>query len=175
MRMRNRTLMAAVLVLPAGLYMQSTTAQPALDDAAIVGILDSANTWDIATAALAATRAARQDVRDFGALLVRDHKTLQDSGRSLATKLKIAPTPVPPDFPLKVVHDTAMKELRALSGPAFDKAFLEHEVEYHKAVIDALNKTLMPALKSIELKAFVQQAAPTFAAHQLAAESLLKK
>jgi putative membrane protein len=174
--MPYRTLIAATLALAACVHAQSKNAPlPALDDAAIVGILDSANAWDIATGSLAATRAARQDVKEFGALLVRDHKTLQDSGRALATKLKVNARPVPADFPLKVAHDVAMKTLQALSGAAFDKAFLEHEVAYHKAVIDAVNTMLMPAIKSLELKAFVQQAAPTFAAHQLAAETLLKK
>jgi putative membrane protein len=175
MRTLYRTLIAAALALPAILHAQSKTAPPALDDAAIVGIFDIANTWDIATGSLAATRAARSDVKEFGAMLARDHKTVQDSGRSLATKLKVTPTPVPADFPLKVAHEAAMKKLRGLSGPAFDKAFLEHEVAYHKAVIDAVNKTLMPAIKSVELKAFVTQVAPAFAAHQLAAETLLKK
>lgn len=176
MRMTCRTLFAATLALAACLNAQSRAAPPpALDDAAIVGILDSANTWDIATGSLAATRAARQDVKEFGALLVRDHKTLQDSGRALAMRLTIAPRPVAADFPLKATHDVAMKALQALSGAAFDKAFLEHEVAYHKAVIDAVNRTLMPGIKSLELKAFVEQAAPTFAAHQLAAETLLKK
>jgi putative membrane protein len=172
--MPYRTLIAATLALAACAHAQSRTALP-FDDAAIVGILDSANAWDIATGSLAATRAARQDIRDFGALLVRDHKTLQDSGRALATKLKITPRPVPADFPLKVAHDMAMKTLQGLSGAAFDKAFLEHEVAYHKAVIEAMNRTLMPAIKSLELKASLQQAAPTFTAHQQAAETLLKK
>lgn len=174
MRMPYRTLVFATLALAACVHAQSRTALP-LDDAAIIGILDSANAWDIATGSLVATRAARQDVKDFGALLVRDHRTLQDSGRALATKLKITPRPVPADFPLKVAHEIAMKTLESLSGAAFDKAFLENEVVYHKAVIDAVNTTLMPAIKSLELKAFVEQAAPTFAAHLTAAETLLKK
>jgi putative membrane protein len=175
MRTLYGTLLAAALVTPGSLIAHPKGAAPMLDDAAIVGTFDIANTWDIATGSLAATRAARQDVKDFGAMLARDHKTLQDTGRSLAAKLKVTPTPVPADFPLKVAHEAAMKKLQGLSGAAFDKAFLEHEVAYHKAVIDAVSNTLLPAIKSLELKAFVQQAAPAFAAHQLAAETLLKK
>ena len=174
MRMTYRTLVAATVALAACLHAQSRSALP-LEDAAIVGILDSANAWDIATGSLAATRSARQDVKDFGALLVRDHRTLLDSGRVLATKLKITGRPVPADYPLKVAHDLAMTTLQTLSGAAFDKAFLEHEVAYHKAVVDAVKTTLMPAIKSLELKAFVEQATPTFAAHQTAAGELLTR
>jgi putative membrane protein len=108
-------------------------------------------------------------------MLARDHKVVQDSGRALAAKLKVTPTPVAADFPLKVQHEAAMKKLEGLSGAAFDQAFLEHEVAYHKAVIDALNKSLVPAIKSAELKALVLKVAPAFVAHQVAAEQLLKK
>ena len=175
MRTLYGTFLAAALVLPGSLVAQSKDAAKALDDSVIVGIFDAANTWDIATGSLAATRAARQDVKDFGAMLARDHKFVRDSARKLAAKVNVAPVAVPADFPLKVAHEAAMKTLSALSGPAFDKAFLEHEVAYHKAVGDALNKSLLPAMKSPELKAFVTQVAPAFAAHQLAAETLLKK
>jgi putative membrane protein len=175
MRTLHRTLVAAALVVPVILLAQGRASAPALDDAAIVGIFDIANTWDIETGSLAATKATRKEVKDFGAMLARDHKTVQDSGRALAAKLKVTPTPVPADFPLKLAHEAAMKKLQGLSGAAFDKAFLEHEVAYHKAVIEAVNKTLVPALKSAEVKALVLKVAPAFVAHQVAAEELLKK
>ena len=175
MRPLYKTLLGAAVALPVILLAQSKGSTPAIDDAAIVGIFDVANTWDIATGALAATKGTRQDVKDFGAMLARDHKVVQDSGRALATKLKVTPTPVPADFTLKVQHEEAMKKLQGLSGSAFDQAFLEHEVAYHKAVIDAVNKSLLPAIKRVELKTLVQKIAPAFVAHQVAAEQLLKK
>jgi putative membrane protein len=172
MRTTFRALIAAAAFVPAGLMAQAKA--PAIDDAAIVGIFDIANTWDIATGSLAAQRASRQDVKDFGAMLARDHKMVQGQGRDLAAKLKVTPTPVANDFALKVQHEAAMKKLQGLSGPAFDKAFLEHEVAYHGAVIDAVTKSFLPAIKSAELKAFVEKVAPAFVAHKQAAEQLLK-
>src|SRR5688500_6888628 len=126
MRTLYGTFLAAALLLPGSLPAQSKIAAMALDDSVIVGIFDAANAWDIATGSLAATRAARKDVKDFGALLAHDHKVVLDSVRKLAAKLNTAPVPVRADFPLKVGHEAAMKKLSALSGPAFDKAFLEH-------------------------------------------------
>jgi putative membrane protein len=161
--------------VPTLVLAQGRAAAPALDDAAIVGIFDIANTWDIATGTLASTRATRQDVKDFGAMLARDHKMVQQQGRDLAAKLKVTPTPVAADFPLKVAHEAAMKKLQGLSGAAFDKAFLEHEVAYHKAVVDAVTTTLLPAIRHAEVKAFVEKVAPAFVAHMQAAEQLLKK
>lgn len=170
-----RVLAATAAVIPVVLFAQATRSAPAIDDAAIVGIFDIANTWDIETGSLAESKAANPEVKQFGAMLARDHKVVRDSGRALAGKLKVTPTPVAADFPLKVAHEAGMKKLHGLSGAAFDKAFLEHEVAYHAAVIDAVTNTLMPAIKSLELKALVQKVAPAFVAHKVAAEALLKK
>ena len=72
-------------------------------------------------------------------------------------------------------HAAAVKKLKGLSGKAFDRAFLEHEVAYHKAVISAINATLMPALKNQEVKDLVTKVAPAFKAHQDAAQDKLTK
>ncbi|MGQ0640453.1 MAG: DUF4142 domain-containing protein [Gemmatimonadaceae bacterium] len=164
----------AALMLPLTLFAQGGTST-AIDDAAIVGIFDAANTWDIATGNLAAKKATRADVKEFGAMLARDHEQVRQQGRDLAKKLGVTPTAVAKDFALLKNHEDAMKKLNGLTGAAFDRAFLEHEVAYHKAVIDAVTTTFLPAIQNAELKAFVQKVAPAFQAHMLAAEQLLKK
>jgi putative membrane protein len=165
--------MAAVALLaPVVLSAQSGKG---IDDAAIVGVFDAANTWDITTGALAVKKATRADVKEFGAMLARDHEVVRQQGRDLAKKLGVTATPVAKDFALAKAHDEAMKKLNGLTGPAFDRAFLEHEVAYHKAVLDAVASTFLPAIQNAELKAFVQKVAPAFQAHMLAAENLLKK
>ena len=45
---------------------------------------------------------------------------------------------------------------------------------YHKAVIDAVTTTFLPAIQNAEVKAFVQKVAPAFEAHMKQAENLLK-
>jgi hypothetical protein len=57
--------LGTAVALPVILLAQSKGAAPAIDDAAIVGIFDIANTWDIATGSLAATKGTRQDVKDL--------------------------------------------------------------------------------------------------------------
>ena len=149
-------------------------ANAALDDPTIVAIFDAANTADIETGELAAKKGSSKEVRDFGAMLARDHKMVRQQGRDLAAKLKVTPTPPADDAGAKA-HAKAMKDLSSLSGAAFDKAFLAHEVAFHKAVIDAVTTTLLPAIQNAELKALVVKIAPAFQAHMLAAESLGKK
>ena len=146
----------------------------ALDDATIVAIFDAANTWDIETGALAAKKGTTQDVRDFGKMLERDHKMVRQQGRDLAKKLSVTPTP-PKDFAMAKDHEAALAKLQSASGKAFDRAFLEHEVAFHKAVIEAVTSTLLPALHNQEVKELVTKVAPAFQAHMVGAQNLLDK
>lgn len=173
MRIMHLATAALLAALPLAAHAQAS--KGTLDDAAIVGIFDAANTWDMSTGSLAAKKATRKDVKEFGAQLARDHRSVRAQGRDLATKLHVTPTPVAKDFALKTDYDNTIKSLRKLHGVEFDKAFLEHEVSYHKAVIDAVTNQFLPSIKNAEVKAFVQKVAPAFQAHLTAAENLLKK
>jgi putative membrane protein len=153
---------------------RGTTAAQALDDPTIVAIFDAANTADIETGTLAAERGASKEVRDFGSMLARDHKQVRQQGRDLAAKLGVTPTPPKDDQGAKD-HAAAMAKLRGLRGAAFDQAFLQHEAAFHKAVIDAVTSTLLPAIRNAELKALVVKVAPAFEAHMLAAQNLQKQ
>lgn len=146
----------------------------ALDDPTIVAIFDAANTADIETGALAAKRGSSSEVREFGAMLVRDHEHVRKLGRDLAKKLNVTPTP-PEDDQGARDHAAAMARLSALEGPAFDRAFLQHEVAFHKSVLDAVQTTLLPAIRNDELRTLVVQVAPAFKAHMDAAANLERK
>ena len=146
----------------------------ALDDATIVAIFDAANTADIETGGLGVKRGSTQSVRDYGAMLVAAHTAARQQGRDLAKQLGVTPTP-PKDDASGAQHAAAMKALRAVSGKAFDRAFLEHEIAYHTAVIGAVQSTLLPAIQNAKLRALVVQVAPVFVQHQSAAEQLLAK
>ncbi len=143
-----------------------------LDDPTIVAIFDAANTWDIQTGALAAKKGTTKDIRNFGAQLVRDHTHVRQMGRDLAKKLGVTPTP-PKNFAMAKDHALAMQTLRADTGRAFDRAFLEHEIAFHRAVIDALNNAFLPAIQNDQLKALVKEVVPAFDAHLQAAQRLL--
>ena len=145
-----------------------------LNDPTIVAIFDAANTWDIETGNLAAKKASTKEVRDFGAMLARDHKMVRQQGRDLAKKLNVTPTP-PADFAMAKDHEAALKRLNGLSGKEFDREFLQHEVDFHKAVIDAVTTTLLPALQNAEVKDLVTKVAPAFTAHMQAAQNMLNK
>ncbi len=161
---------AASLVLVAG----ATSTPAPLDDATIVAIFDAANTADIETGTLAVQRGQSQEVRDYGAMLARDHKVVRQMGRDLAQKLGVTPTPPADDAGAKA-HAEAMARLRKVPAADFDLAFLTHEVAFHQSVIDAINTTLLPAIANPELKALVVKVAPAFEGHRAGAATIAKR
>lgn len=175
LQIHPRHLVTAVLAaLVAFTPVRATAQKASLDDPTIIAIFDDANTWDMETGAIAARKGSSKEVREFGAMLARDHEVVRQQGRDLVKKLGVRPTP-PADFALAKDHAAALRTLDARSGTAFDRAFLEHEVAFHKAVIDALNTSLLPALKNEEARALVTKVAPAFQAHMLAAQALLDR
>ena len=165
-------LLAGIITSPAP--AQAPAAAAKLDDPTIVAIFDAANTYDIETGSLAVKKGSSKKVRDFGAMIARDHKSVRQQGRDLAKSLGVTPTP-PSDFALAKAHADAMKSLRRLHGKAFDRAFLQHEVDFHNAVIGAVTQTLLPAIQNAQVKDLVTKVAPAFVAHRDAAQNLLNQ
>jgi putative membrane protein len=174
--MRTAPRLAAIAALALVPFAGPAAAQAPghLDDPTIVAIFDAANTADIETGKLAATKASSKEVRDFGAMIARDHEMVRQLGRDLAAKLHVTPTP-PADASSQKAHEAAMKQLRGASGADFDLAFARHEAKFHADVIAAINSTLLPAIQNAELRALVVKVAPAFEGHRLAAEQLAKK
>ena len=169
---RYGSLAFAVALLLQNGTARAQTSKPTLDDPTIVAIFDAANTYDMETGSLAVRKARSKEVHEFGEMLVRDHRNVRQQGRDLAASLKVTPTP-PADFALAKAHVDAMNRLRSLKGAAFDRAFLQQEIDFHNAVIDAVTKTLLPAIQNAQLKALVTKVAPAFVAHRDRAQNLL--
>jgi putative membrane protein len=170
-----RTLAAVVtfgaLALATPLAAQTT--RP-LNEANVVAIFDLANTADIETGRLGATRGQNKEVRDYGQMLSDVHTVVRQQGRDLAKKLGVTPA-MPAGNSMARDHAAAVERLGRLSGAEFDKAFLAHEQAFHAAVIEAVKTALLPAIRNAELRKFVTDLAPAFEAHRLNAEQLSKK
>ena len=160
---------------PASTPDRATVAARALDDATIAAIFDAAHTWDIETSRVAAKKSKNKDVLAFADMMIKDHTAVRKLGRDLVAKLKVTPTPPGPDFALAVDHAKAMKTLNSTTGAAFDKAYIDHEVWYHQAVIDAMTKQLLPATQNAELKDLENKVAPNFVAHLAAGKAVQAK
>jgi putative membrane protein len=151
---------AGLLVAPAA----SVSAQ-GVTDPQIASIVVTANQVDIDAGNLAKKQAANAEVKKFADLMVTDHTGVNKSATALVTKLKVTPEDNSTSQSLKSGGDENLKTLKGLKGAAFDKAYVDHEVAYHQAVIDAVDKTLIPGAKNEELKALLVKVRPAFVAH----------
>jgi putative membrane protein len=159
--MRALTVAVAGLLLgvPAGALAQGVT------DPQIAAIVVTANQVDIDAGNLAAKRASSPEVKAFGRQMVTDHTGVNKAASDLVTKLKVTPESNATSESLKEGGAKNVAALEALSGTAFDKAYIDHEVAYHQQVIDALDKTLIPGAQNAELKALLVKVRPAFVAH----------
>jgi putative membrane protein len=142
-------------------------------DPQIVGIVVAANQIDIDHAKIALKKSKNKEVKDFAQQMITDHSAVQKSVFDLGAKLKVTPADSDTSKSLKDQAAKTDKELRSLSGKAFDKAYLQNEVSYHKAVIDALNSTLIPNAKNAELKGALTGVLPAFQGHMEHAQKVL--
>jgi putative membrane protein len=174
--MKTSTVLLLLATLTVPLAAPAARAQAAgLDDPTIVAIFDAANSWDIETSQLALKKSENAEVRRFATMMVNDHRAVRQLGRDLAHKLRVTPTPPGKDFALAKDHASTMKALHSAKGAAFDRAYIDHEVSYHQAVIDAVTTQLLPATKNAELKALEVKVAPNFQAHLAAGKAVQQK
>jgi putative membrane protein len=154
-------------VLLAGLLAAFGAAQADAgpSDPQIAAIVVTANQVDIDAGKLAASRTKSKDVREFAKLMVTDHTGVNQSATALVKKLQVTPEPNDTSASLKKGGDENLATLRGLKGAAFDKAYVDHEVAYHQAVLDAVDKTLIPSAQNAELKALLVKVRPAFVAH----------
>jgi putative membrane protein len=136
------------------------------NDAQIAHIVVTANQVDIDAGKLAQTKASNAEVKKFGEQMIADHTAVNKQAKDLAAKLKVKPEDNATSRSLAQGGRDNLANLRGLKkGKDFDKAYVDHEVAYHQAVHDALDKTLVPNAKNEELKALLVKVRPAFVAH----------
>ena len=134
-------------------------------DAQIASIVVTANQVDIDAGNLVESKGSNADIKAFGKQMVTDHTGVNKQAVALVTRLKVMPEDNPTSQSLKKGGEVNAQNLKTLSGAAFDRAYIEHEVAYHQQVIDALDKTLIPSAQNAELKSLLVSVRPAFVAH----------
>jgi putative membrane protein len=152
---------------PAVLALLSAVAwaQGGPSDPQIAGIVVTANQIDIDAGKLAKSRSKNKEIQAFADLMIGDHTAVNKQAVALVTKLGVKPEDSETSNSLKDGAKKNTANLQKLSGAAFDKAYIDHEVAYHQAVLDAVDKVLIPSAQNDELKALLVKVRPAFVAH----------
>jgi putative membrane protein len=158
---------AVTLALTAALQAQSPTpaAAPDLSDPEVAHVAVTANSIDIDMAKFAQTRTRNAAVKQFAATMITDHTAVNAQAAALATKLGVTPADNAVSQSLESGAKEARSSLEALHGAAFDRAYMDREVAYHQAVLDAIDKVLVPTTDNAELRKLLVDVRPAIATH----------
>jgi putative membrane protein len=159
--MKPMSLVLLSCCLTAGL----AAAAGAPTDPQIAAIVVTANQVDIEAGHLAKSKGQSAEVKAFAQQMITDHTGVNKAATELVQKLHVTPEDNPTSKSLKQGGDENLAHLKTLSGAAFDRAYVDHEVAYHQAVLDAIDSTLIPNAQNAELKALLVKVRPAFVAH----------
>ena len=108
---------------------------------------------------IAKEKAARQDLKDFGAMMATDHGKAGGELKAVATKNGVT---LPTDLDAK--HKAIVDRLNKLSGAEFDKAYISEMVKDHEKdgiAFEAASKTA----KNADVKGFAAKTLPVIKFH----------
>ncbi len=164
-RLLTATAMAAVLAT-------ATFAADKPTDPQIAHIAYTAGEIDIAAAKQALKMSKNAEVRQFAETMERDHTAVNKQALALLKKLKVKPEDNDTSKSLSSAAKAELAKLSKLHGAAFDKAYVDNEVAYHKQVNSALETLLIPSAQNGELKSLLETGLKLFKEHQTHAEHL---
>lgn len=131
------------------------TAAP-MTDANILAVMHEANTAEIGAAQTALKHASAASVKTFARRMIRDHRAMDAKGTQVAKAANITPQAAASDtLPQHADHETA--QLDSATGPAFDRAYMDDQVNDHQTVLSVLQQAQTSA-QNPQVKAAVDTA-----------------
>ena len=150
-------------------------ANAAWTDANVVDVLTVANQGEVDYSQIGAEKATRADVKKYAQMMVKDHGTMLDAVKSLATRLNVTPATNDKANDLKEENTKDINDLNAKTvGKEFDDEFMEEQVDMHQETLDLLTD-LDSRTTNADLKAAIAEARPKVQAHLDQAKALKDK
>jgi putative membrane protein len=163
--MKTAVLSALIVVSLIPMACAPSLAAESLSDAEIAHAAYTADNLDIAYANVALEKSQTPAIRDFAQLMIKDHTAANDAALALVKKLGVTPKDNAFSQTLEKNGDAKKAELQSLSGPAFDKAYAENELAYHKVVVKTVADQWIPTIQNAEFKTFMSNANEIFKVH----------
>ena len=129
------------------------------DDAEFAVAATSGGMMEVELGNYAQQNAASQRVKDFGAMMVKDHTKAGDELKSIATAKNITLPATPGKDEQKDIADLMKKK-----GADFDKAYMNMMLSDHKKDVKAFEKAAKDC-KDPEIKSFAVKTLPVLLVH----------
>jgi putative membrane protein len=156
----NRLLAFLILGLPLGAFAAEGPDASFYKHAAEGGI------FEVDAGNLAQQKSTNQQVKDFGAMMVKDHSAANQKLQSIAASKNITlPTSA------SVGQIATKGKLDVLSGDTFDKSYIKSQIKAHEQTIELFKKEIATG-QDPDAKTFATDTLPTVRAHLKAIRSI---
>jgi predicted outer membrane protein len=98
-------------------------------------------------------------------MVAKDHRGVVVAFQGILTQNDIKPVPPADDSATVEHHLAVMKDLRARSGADFDREYLTQAIIGHRAFIELVSRTLLPAARNPVLASHLKAVLPAFKQH----------
>ena len=161
-----KTLATITLLCLAMLSMHAFAQGPQkISDSEVASVAVVANQIDIDYAMIAKRKSKNAELLRFAETMAKDHQSVIDQAVALVTKLGVTPKDNAVSKSLQSGAVKTKKMLNSKSGTTFNKAYIDNEVAYHKAVIATVETVLIPNARNKELKDLLQNVMPLLKTH----------
>ena len=159
-------IIAALAVIPLSLAPVTGSSADATPDMSFYKHLAEGGTAEVRDGQLAQKKSSNQKIKDFGAMMVKDHTAANQELMSLAQSKGIKL----PEGP-GMAADTKKAELDVLTGETFDKSYVKSQIKAHEETVNLLQKEISSG-QDAQAKAFAQKVLPTVQSHLKAIEGI---
>jgi putative membrane protein len=150
----KRVVLAVTLALPVFSFAADKNADgPFFKHAAEAGISE------VAAGKLAQSKGNTQAVRDFGAMMVKDHS---DANAKLKAIADAEDVKLPTDSSVTQMAEKAKLDL--LTGETFDKAYIRNQIKGHRETLTLLKQEIATGTDP-QAKSFASDVLPTVEGH----------
>jgi putative membrane protein len=139
-------------------------------DPQIAHIAYTTGVIDIETAHQAIAKSKNKAVLGFANDMLRDHQEVNRQALELVKRWNVTPEDKDTSKALTRAAAHEHAKLAKLHGAAFDKAYIDNDVAYHKQVNSALETLLIPSAQNQDLKHLLQTGLKIFQGHEIHAE-----
>jgi putative membrane protein len=141
--------------------------EPNTQDRLFVQLVGAGGMAEVEAARMADSKAQSPAVRSFARAMVRDHGKANDRLMSLAKAARVPPPPkLDPD------HQAMLGELKGLSGPQFDLAYMQGQLVDHQKTVQLLQWELAMG-QDPELQRFAADTLPDVLEHLRMAQAII--
>ena len=159
--MKTKSWLSAVKTKPwcGAALLAATLASAASPDSKFLKSAAEGGMSEVELGRLAQSKASKADVREFGAMMVKDHSAANDKLKALAAR-KQESLPGGPS----VMQKATKAKLEVLSGETFDKSYVKGMIDDHQKDIEEFEAEARQGQDS-DVKAFADATLPILRRH----------